>query len=131
MINLFSDTVDLAELICQSDEVKNYLRLKNQVYVDSEAKKLIVGFKKIKDLYEEAQRFGRFHPNYHEAKKEAQYYQKEMYTYPLIRAYMESEKELDKLLYDVSCILAHSVSDEVMVPNDSWNRTSRGCKCKG
>ena len=131
MIDLFSDTVDLAELITQSEEVQKYLQLKNQVYDDPKAKKLIEGFQKVKDLYDQAQRFGRFHPNYHEAKKKAQYYQKEMYEYPLILSYLEAEKELDRLLYEVSCILAHSVSNEVMVPNDFWNRASRGCKCKG
>lgn len=130
LVEIFSDTVELAELICQSEEAQNYLRLQKQLRNDHEAQKIITGFQKVKENYEDAQRFGRFHPNYHEAKREAQRYQKEMFSHSLIQAYLESEKMLDKLLYDVSCVLANSVSTAIMVPNDLWNKPNRGCKCK-
>lgn len=128
--DLFTDVMELAELICQSGEAQDYLQCKSQLAEDGEATKQIIRFQKIKENYEEAQRFGRFHPNYHEAKKEAQLYQKEMFQHPVIRAYVESEKNLDKLLYEVSFTIAQAVSDEVMVPNSNWNRPNRGCKCK-
>lgn len=130
MIELFSDTLELAELISSSEEARSYLKLKKMIQDDAKAKKIIKEFEQLKDRYEEAQRFGRFHPNYHEAKREAQSYQKQMFTHPLIGAYVEAEKKVDKLLYDVSCLLAQSVSNEILVPNDLWNRSTGGCKCK-
>jgi cell fate (sporulation/competence/biofilm development) regulator YlbF (YheA/YmcA/DUF963 family) len=86
---------------------------------DEQVQKMIQTFQKIKMEYEEAQRFGIFHPDYHQAKQRAEDYQQKMAEHPLIAAYLEAESKLDQLLYEISAAIAHSVSDSIKVPNNS------------
>jgi cell fate (sporulation/competence/biofilm development) regulator YlbF (YheA/YmcA/DUF963 family) len=79
---------------------------------------LIREFHKVKDQFEEAQRFGIFHPNYHEAKEIAVQWQKKLRKHPTIRSYLVAEEQLDRLLHEVSRTIAHAVSESVKVPGN-------------
>lgn len=106
----------LADQINESDEVKRYLECRRRLQKDPEAQRIIKEFQQIKDQYEEAKRFGIFHPNYHEAKEKALNFQKEMHNHPTIRAFLKAEEELDSLLHEISVVIAHAVSDSIKVP---------------
>ncbi|SEM71526.1 YlbF family regulator [Lihuaxuella thermophila] len=131
MSEILLDAYHLADQINESEEVKNYLALKKKMQEDPEAQKMIREFQKIKEMYEEAKRFGIFHPNYHEAKEKAEVYQKKMSSHPVIGAFLEAEKKLDLLLYEVSSVIARSVSESIKVPaNDpvpGAKRFQRSC----
>jgi cell fate (sporulation/competence/biofilm development) regulator YlbF (YheA/YmcA/DUF963 family) len=132
MSEILQDAYRLADLIVESEEVRSYLRLKKQMEEDPDAQRLIREFQKMKELYEEAQRFGIFHPNYHEAKEKADAFRRELRSHPVIGAYLEAEEELDRLLHEVSLILARSVSDAIKVPaNDPEPGVRRARKSCG
>ncbi|SFI99006.1 Cell fate regulator YlbF, YheA/YmcA/DUF963 family (controls sporulation, competence, biofilm development) [Thermoflavimicrobium dichotomicum] len=118
MSEILMDAYHLADQINESEEVKNYLQLKKKLQENEEAQRLIKEFQRVKSLYEEAQRFGIFHPNYHEAKEKAERFQKKLRQHPLISAYLEAEEKLDQLLYEVSATIAHSISETIKVPSN-------------
>lgn len=85
---------------------------------DESAQKLIREFQKKKELFEEAKRFGHFHPDYHKAKREARLFKREMEKHPVIGAYLKAEHELDELLFHVSKTIAHAVSPTIKIPSN-------------
>lgn len=119
MTEILLDAYRLADQINESEEVKQYLVLQQQLQADPEAQRFIVQFQQVKERYAEAQRFGIFHPNYHQAKEEARVYQEQMRHHPLIGDFLEAEERLNQLLFQVSSLIANSVSDTIKVPSDN------------
>lgn len=130
MTEILQETYRLADQINESQEVTRYLQLKKQLREDAQAQALIREFQKKKERFEECQRFGHFHPDYHAAKEEAEAFQRRMWEHPLIAAYLEVEAELDQLLYQVSLTIAHAVSESIKVPKNDppdENPTAKRC----
>jgi cell fate (sporulation/competence/biofilm development) regulator YlbF (YheA/YmcA/DUF963 family) len=131
MTEILLEAYRLADQINNSPEVKRYLECKKRMEEDPEAQKMIKEFQIVKDRYEEAQRFGIFHPNYHEAKDAALSFQKKLRQCPAIRAYFEAEQKLDQLLHAVSLTIARSVSPSIKVPGNDpepgVKKLRRGC----
>ncbi|SMO61889.1 YlbF family regulator [Melghirimyces algeriensis] len=120
MTELLLETYKLADQIKESKEVKRYLDLKREIHDDQEAQRLIKEFQRKKEMFEECQRFGHFHPEYHKAKQEAEDWLTKMKGNPKIREYMELEERLDFILGEVSRTIARTVSSSIKVPvNDS------------
>jgi cell fate (sporulation/competence/biofilm development) regulator YlbF (YheA/YmcA/DUF963 family) len=131
MTEILLDAYQLADQINQSKEVQNYLFLQKQVKESAEAQKLMQEFQKAKQLYEEAQRFGIFHPNYHEAKERGEIVQQKLRSHPILGAYLLAEEKIDQLLYQVSSMIARSVSDSIKVPVNDAKRSIKEGKCRG
>lgn len=126
MSELLLETYRLADRINDSKEVQQYLELKKKIAEDPQAQRLIKDFQKKKELFEDCQRFGHFHPDYHQAKKEAEQFRVSIQDHPLIGEYLEVEERLDRLLAEVSRKIAGSVSDSIKVPiNESRDRSRR------
>lgn len=131
MSEILLDAYHLADQINESDEVKHYLRLQQELQQSHEAKKLIEQFQKAKELYEETQRFGIFHPDYQEAKEKVKNTYEKLQTHPLIGSFLEAEDRLDQLLYQVSVTIAHAVSKSIKVPTNGIklvDRKARHCQ---
>ncbi|WP_241154304.1 YlbF family regulator [Staphylospora marina] len=116
MSQILLEAYDLADSINQSEEVKRYLACKQKLEQDAEAQALIREFGKVKELFDEASRFGIFHPDYHEAKERALSFRNKLHSHPVIREFLEAEERLDELLNAVSLIIARSVSPSIKVP---------------
>lgn len=116
MTELLSDAYQLADEINKSQEVQDYLCSQRKLQEDPEAQRLIWEFQKKKELYEETKRFGIFHPNYHEAKQEAEGFYEQLRNNPLIREFLDAEEKLDRLLYQISHTIAKSVSNQIHIP---------------
>ncbi len=128
MTDILLDAYQLADAIKSSEEMVRYLEVKKRLEEDQEAQRLIRLFKEKKEKFEECQRFGHFHPDYHDAKKKAHAFQKEMIKYPVIREYLDAEQALDLLLAEVSRTIAYSVSKTIKVPvNQSPSLIRRHC----
>lgn len=131
MTELLSDAYQLADEINKSQEVQNYLLSQKKLQEDQEAQKLIWEFQKKKELYEETKRFGIFHPNYHEAKKEAEGFQEQLRNNPRIRDFLDAEEKLDRLLYQISHTIAKSVSNQIHIPipqPQTWKQLRKSCQ---
>ena len=130
MAEILMEAYQLADRINDSEEVKRYLRLKERLDSDPEVRRLIGEFRRKKEKFEEAQRFGHFHPDYHAAKEDAESFQEKMARHPLVAEFLEAEEKLDRLLAEVSRTIARAVSESVRVPvNDP--RPIKGRNCPG
>ncbi len=109
---------ELGDWINQSAEVADYLYWKSVVSEDDEVKQVSRQFDKAKELFEECQRFGRFHPDYHAARKGVKEIESKLTEIEAVRRYKESEQVVDEMLYEVSRLIAESVSDNIKVPSN-------------
>ena len=128
MAEILMEAYQLADRINDSEEVRRYLELRERLDADPEVRRLIGEFRRKKEKFEEAQRFGHFHPDYHAAKEEAESFQEKMARHPLIAEFLQAEEQLDRLLNEVSRTIAHAVSESVRVPvNDPRPIKRRNC----
>lgn len=128
MAEILMEAYQLADRINDSEEVRRYLELRERLDADPEVRRLIGEFRRKKEKFEEAQRFGHFHPDYHAAKEEAESFQEKMARHPLIAEFLQAEEQLDRLLNEVSRTIAHAVSESVRVPvNDPRPIKRRSC----
>lgn len=126
MASLLLSAYELGDWINQSAEVSDYLYWKSVVSENEEVKGLQIQFAKAKELFEECQRFGRFHPNYHEAKDKVKLIEKQLAELECVSKFKASEQAVDDMLYEVSRMIAESVSDNIKVPGNERN-VGGGC----
>lgn len=137
-IDILEDSDELAQAILSSDIFQTYLICRDKLKIDETAQKLIEEFTSWKDKYEEVQRFGKYHPDYETVNERVRLKKREMDLHPTISAFKKAERELEKLLYEVSTIIANSVSPHIKVPtgNPFFDQacgggcgTGGGCSC--
>ncbi|AVF27005.1 hypothetical protein ERICIV_02863 [Paenibacillus larvae subsp. larvae] len=109
---------DVGDLINASTEVADYLYWKKKMEQDEEVQKLVCLFIQKKERFEECERFGHFHPDYHAALEEVQRVQDALDRLEPFHKFKEAEFRLDDLLYTVSKTIAEAVSDSIKVPSD-------------
>ena len=116
MAALLTAAYDLGDMINQSADAADYLYWKAQLAQDEEAQALIRRFRKAKERFEECSRFGRFHPDYHEAKREAAELQRQLDECVPVRRFKAAEQAVDDMLHEIAVLLARAVSDDIKVP---------------
>ncbi|MBP1156112.1 MULTISPECIES: YlbF family regulator [unclassified Paenibacillus] len=122
---------ELADMIKLSAETADYLYWKQLVEENEEVGRLTKEFAKQKERFEECERFGHYHPNYHEALEQVKKAQEQLDALELVRRFKEAESQLDELLYEVSQMVAHSVSDTIKVPSNDPLASGGGCSSGG
>jgi len=131
----YADVLDksehLGEMIIQSDVMKAYEHSRKELASDSESQRLITAFTNIKNDYEDVQRFGRYHPDYNEIMKNVRSTKREMDMDDKVAAFKVAERNLQRLLDDVSKYVAESVSEQVKAPKDGAALTDGGCASGG
>ncbi|HZG78523.1 MAG TPA: YlbF family regulator [Paenibacillus sp.] len=129
---LLSKASDLADAMLRSVEMADFLYWKERMEQDPEVKALLKKMARAKERFEECERFGHYHPNYHEALDAVRAVEAEMEAIESAREFKRAEKALDTLLYDVSVVVAHAVSDSIKVPsNDPLPKHGGGCGSGG
>lgn len=123
-------TDELGNAMLKSVEVAEYLFWKERVSRDEEVKALIRKMDKAKERFQDCERFGHYHPDYHAALDEVKAVEAEMEQVKSIREFKKAEDALDRLLYDVSETIARSVSESVKVPSNDPHLKS-GCGSGG
>lgn len=123
---------EIGWLILDSREVREYQHWRQVVRADVEAQEAMRRFGKLKILFDECQRFGHFHPEYHKALEAAKQAELELAQIESIRCFKEAEAKLDELLFEVSETIAYAVSDSVKVPgNNPLPTAGKGCGSGG
>ncbi|GAA0445954.1 regulatory iron-sulfur-containing complex subunit RicF [Lentibacillus halophilus] len=127
----YAEALDYSEqisnMILQSDVVESYERARQSMDEDKEAQQLIHAFNDIKEQYEEVQRFGRYHPDYNAIMKKVRSSKREMDMNDKVAAFKVAERNLQKMLDEVSEYIAYSVSDQIKAPKDGAALTDDGC----
>jgi cell fate (sporulation/competence/biofilm development) regulator YlbF (YheA/YmcA/DUF963 family) len=134
MAAILMHAYDVGDLINRSQEAADYLYWKRIMEQDAEAQRFIRELAKTKELFEETQRFGHYHPNYHEALERVRAAEEKLAAVESVARFKEAEERLDDLLYAVSETLARSVSDSIKVPSNKLEPTggcSSGGSCSG
>lgn len=124
---------ELGDMINQSVNVSDYLYWKSQVEAHPEIQSLVRKLEAKKELFDETQRFGHFHPDFHAAKENVQLVEAEIESYQEVVNFKLAEKKLDDLLHQMSETIAFSVSHTIKVPsNDPVPKgcgSGGGCSC--
>ncbi|WP_349410385.1 YlbF family regulator [Pseudalkalibacillus sp. SCS-8] len=130
-IEILDGADELAKMVVHSDIAQNYLSAKKKLKQDKKAQKLISEFIKMKEKYEEVQRFGKYHPDYKTVSTDIRVLKREMDLLDSVTEFKKAEKELEKLLNEISGLLAGRVSKNIKVPtgNPFFDNMSCGGGC--
>jgi len=131
MASLLLCAYELGDWINQSAEVAEYLYWKSEVSIDEEVKQMTRQFDKAKELFVECERFGRFHPDYNEAKDKVKKIERELGEIESVRRFKLAEQVVDEMLYEVSRLIAESVSDNIKVPGNEKKSGGGSCGSGG
>ncbi|MEK0313169.1 YlbF family regulator [Cohnella sp. 56] len=118
---------ELGDLIKHSALTEDYVHWKRSVERSGEAQTRIREFLKAKEKFGECERFGHFHPDYHEALDRVYAAEARLEEIEEVRRFKEAETAVDRLLHEVSLLIAHSVSDTIKVPDNDPNPKASGC----
>ncbi|MEF2964563.1 YlbF family regulator [Paenibacillus sp. M1] len=122
---------ELGDMINNSAAVSDYLYWKRRVEEDAEIQALVKKMEAQKELFAETERFGHFHPNYHEAKDKVAEVEKELEQFEAVRRFKTAEKELDDILHQMSETIAYAVSESIKVPSNDPLPSGGGCGSGG
>jgi cell fate (sporulation/competence/biofilm development) regulator YlbF (YheA/YmcA/DUF963 family) len=127
MAEVLNYAYELGDMINNSSAVSDYLYWKRRVEEDTEVQVLVKKLSSKRELFEETQRFGHFHPNYHEAKDKVLEVEQELEQYEAVANFKAAEQELDDILHQLSQTIAFAVSETIKVPSNDPNPSSGGC----
>lgn len=133
---ILEEAEQLARMIIQSETAEHYRLCYDILKQDRAAQDLIQQFTKMKDRYEEVQRFGKYHPDYMSVTQEMRQLKREVDLHDTIAAFKKAETEMQKLLDDVSVSIGREISPYIKVPTgnpffDSAGGCSGGCGTGG
>ncbi|AXH98600.1 YlbF family regulator [Sporosarcina sp. PTS2304] len=122
---------ELSDMLLRSEVVKTYRDAYDQVYSNEDLRKQIVAFNKMKEQYEDVQRFGRYHPDYKVIMKEIRLQKRALDLREEVAALRLAENDVQSLLDEIGRLIGQSVSDAVKVPagDGAFTNTSCGGGC--
>lgn len=123
------DEVDqLNDLILNSDVHRQLVDATEAVYSNPSLVQKITEFNKTKDLYEDVQRFGKYHPDYTQIMKLIRTQKRELDMDETISALKVAENEFQDLLDEIGIIIGKTISEAVKVPvSNPFFQTDPGC----
>lgn len=130
-IALLDQTESLADLVEASESFQTYIATKQARAQSEEARIVEREFLRMKEDYEYVQRFGKHHPDHDRIKKEMHLVKRRLDVQPEVAAFKKAERSLDKLLGEVSELLAFSVSPKIKVPTGNPFFDEGGCSGGG
>jgi len=126
-VEILDQSDKIIEMIANSDVMENYRVAYHSLKEDDEAQRLIKSFLRMKDQYEDVQRFGRYHPDYQEIMKNIRSSKRKMDMNEFVAAFKVAERNLQRFLDEISEYIARSVSDTIMVPKEDLALSDSGC----
>jgi len=114
--NIMDEGDSLTQMILSSEQIKQYSEAYFAVYSDDLLKKQIASFTRLKEQYEDVQRFGKYHPDYQQVMKSIRLQKRALDMNERIATLKLAENELQDLLDEVSLLIGKTVSESVKVP---------------
>ncbi|ARI77595.1 YlbF family regulator [Halobacillus mangrovi] len=127
IVDLLDRSEMIGQMVMNSDTMQHYNQAKYELENDAEAQKLIKDFNNMKEHYEDVQRFGRYHPDYSSIMKKVRSVKREMDMHEKVAQFKKAERNLQKLLDEISENVAFSVSEQIKVPKNGMALTDTGC----
>lgn len=128
-VDILQRADELAQFVLQSEIGEQYLQTLYNMREDRLAQKKIKQFASMKELFEEVQRFGKYHPDYKRVNLEIRQLKRDMDLHPTIAEFKMAETGLQSLLDEISMRVGHAVSPTIKVPAGSpfFESASSGC----
>lgn len=135
-LEILGQAESLGKMIVRSELADHYRHCWQRLKNDRTAQELIARFVKMKERYEEVQRFGKYHPDYDTVSKEIRKIKRQLDFHESVAAFKKAERDLQSLLDEISVLLGKTVSEQVKVPTgnpyfDSLSSCSGGCGTGG
>lgn len=118
-VQITDSAEELSHMILESEQAKNYNDAYNDVYQNKSLSDEIHAFARLKERYEEVQRFGKYHPDYKLVMKQIRVDKRRLDLNERVAALRLAENELQDLLDQVSFIIGRSVSEAVKIPSSN------------
>ena len=115
-IYILDATDELNEMILRSKQVMALRAARDEVYSDVGLVERINAFNKMKEHYEDVQRFGKYHPDYQIIMKKIREQKRAIDLNEKVAKLKIAENDFQDLLDQVSLIVGKSVSEAVKVP---------------
>jgi cell fate (sporulation/competence/biofilm development) regulator YlbF (YheA/YmcA/DUF963 family) len=133
-IELIEHAEQLAKMVLESDIAEQYQICLYKLQNNKETQRKINRFVSLKELYDEVQRFGKYHPDYKKVMSQIREIKREMDMDPLVAEFKLAENDLQDLLDAISIIVGGSVSEHIKVPTGNQffeTNTSHASGCGG
>lgn len=111
-------TYELVDEIKDSKSYQELLLLKEKLNQDEHVISLVEQYKKSYDKYVEVKKYGKYHPDLKKVQNEYSKNKELLYTHPLVMSYKKYEKEIEKMLNDISREIANAVSKKIKYKNE-------------
>ena len=115
-IDLLEKADGIVDMLVASEAMEHYRACKDKLAHDEEALDLIRRFTKLREQYNEVQRFGKYHPDYNDVIKAMMNIKRDLDLNDTIAAYKKAEDDLESLLNEISKSIAYAVSESIKVP---------------
>ncbi len=106
----------LCEMILSSEPAKILQQAYDAVYSDVQLIEAIHAFNRMKEQYEDVQRFGKYHPDYHTIMKSIRQQKRALDLNEKVSALKIAENDFQDLLDEISLLIGKTVSEAVKVP---------------
>lgn len=133
-LEILNQSEELARMIIDSEIVEQYILARKKMLSNKETQKKIQHFVQLKELYEDVQRYGKYHPDYKEIMTKVRLAKREMDLDDNVAEFRRAENDLQTLLDEISLIIGKSVSEHVKVPTGNpffESSCSGGCGSGG
>ncbi|MGX9133550.1 YlbF family regulator [Rummeliibacillus sp. JY-2-4R] len=122
----------LNKMIHSSEQYTNLQKAHQAVYTDADLIREINDFKRIKEQYEDVQRFGKYHPDYQTIMKSIRVKKRALDVNNKISALRIAENEYQDLLDEVALLIGKTVSEAVKVPvSNPFFQSDSSCSSGG
>lgn len=115
-VTILDETDLLSSMILSSEQAQKLREAYHNVYNDQILVQKIASFTRMKEQYEDVQRFGKYHPDYNKIMKEIRKQKRELDLDERVASLKVAENDYQDLLDEISLIVGKSVSESVKVP---------------
>lgn len=113
---ILDEADELCRMILSSEAAQTLKQAYSAVYSNELLVKEIHTFQRMKDQYEDVQRFGKYHPDYGHIMKSIREQKRKLDLNEQVSALKLAENDFQDILDEVSLLIGKTVSDAVMVP---------------
>lgn len=122
----------LNTMIRSSEQFANLKKAHNAVYTDIKLVREINDFQRMKEQYEDVQRFGKYHPDYQTIMKSIRVKKRELDMNSKVSALRLAESDYQDLLDEISLLIGKTVSEGIKVPvSNPFFQSNSSCSSGG
>lgn len=126
-LSIIDHAEELIKIMASSEVVEEYNRAREAVYSNDVLVKSIREFNRLKERYEEVQRFGRYHPDYQTVMKDIRLRKRELDLNEQVAALRLAENDVQQMFDEIGMIIGKIVSESVKVPTGNSFFSSSSC----